>query len=70
MTKRSGKRRLSGASECAMAVVHWEEKHEEAARAFADKPNDLTRKELRVAAYGVWHWHRELNKAKKRERLS
>lgn len=67
MKTRKGKRRAAGTSECAMAVVDWEEKHECAAPAFVASENDETRKQLRVAAYGVWHWHRELAKAKKRE---
>lgn len=37
-------------SECAMALVDWEEKHERAARAFAADENEETRKQLRVAA--------------------
>ena len=63
-----GKRqRPPSTSECAMAVVDWEEKHERAARAFAADENEETRKQLHVAGYVVWHWHRELAKAKKRE---
>ena len=63
-----GKRkRLPLTSECAMALVDWEEKHERAARAFAANENQETRKQLRVAGYAVWHWHRELARAKSRE---
>jgi hypothetical protein len=40
MGTRSRKRRLASTSECAMAVVDSEEKHERAACAFAANEND------------------------------
>lgn len=66
-TRTRTRKRPASPSECAMAVVDWQEKHEAAARAFAADANDETRRQLHTAGYAVWHWHRELAKAKKRE---
>jgi hypothetical protein len=53
-----------------MALVHWEEKLDAAARAFAAHEDEGTRMQLRTAAYGLWHWHSEVTKAKKREGIA